>query len=184
MWSDAIAFSSVVDVAALSTPRNSFHILTSDSRRLVFQCRPTASTSEINDLDDGQGEIASAEMWCSQLDYLCGLDQPREELTTLTPNLEHDADIYQVDGDQAARMRQLVADGDVEQLLSMIQAASIGGEDHRTIIDEEGNSLLLLALKFCSDADLPVMVEQLANLRVACNKRNLEYVSSDAANCC
>lgn len=200
-----IPFADILEVTLVDAPPNSFQIVASGPRTVVFQYRPEherAKEEEDEAEVDAERAIASAkstcvgaEQWCEYLDVFSQYARQQQ-----SSNQRHSPTCKDVDfacaketkgatdsGPRAVptardertftRLTRAIIHQDVAALDALFAA------DPRTaqrIVDESGSSLLVVALKLGAG---PRVVQTLINAGVDCNATNDECVHMLVGSC-
>lgn len=192
----SIPFLEILDVALLDEPANSFQIVTSAPRTVVFQCRPSQEEEqEQQDFQDEERALLGAqrprsmdaEQWCEYLEVFSQYarqqqcahklsNQQQPSPTAHESHTFHNSDMPVFDELVFARITRAIINEDVEALEALLQASTDDQDEepNRTHLmrDEGGSSLLIVALKLGAG---PRIVQILLDAGVDCNAKNNEY---------
>lgn len=186
----SIPFIEIVEVTMPEEPVNSFQIVTSAPRTVVFQCRPEQEACS-GDRAADKPKCIDAEQWCEYLDVFSqyARQQARSDHCTEYSN-QHSPTTTGAYAPQRrfrqprvsqrnapafdevtfARITRAILNEDVTALEELF--VSDEGNCH-LMCDESGSSLLIVAVKLGA---APHIIRALLSVGVDCNAKNNEYV--------
>lgn len=192
-WSDFICLSMIRKASVMTNLPNAFTVLTTDSRRLMFQIRhefpDSSDESHANSIECDGSQAAScpdAAQWCALLIRLCDLEtaeameadrSDQGECETSSDELE-DPSTDSMSTELVAEIRQIISDGDIIALDGLVGLETC----RREFVDAESNSLLLLTLKHCPEVHLTAMIARVVLLGVDPNLASDEYVTTPCSH--
>ncbi|KAK1932224.1 Ankyrin-1 [Phytophthora citrophthora] len=159
-----VAFTDIREVLVLEEPSNCFQIRTFGHRTIAFQWRQEKDEEAANDLAPYRLELDACQ-WQEYLDELSkyARDSPSDGAISGEKNWST-ADIF----NEASRL--LTSERSAHSLPSLLEKAGYGS-DLRDLHDEEGNSLVHLAVRLNLSA---IVIFRLLDMGVDCNHQNNE----------
>lgn len=193
----AIPFSEILEITQRQDVPNSFQIVTTAPRTVVFQCRPSHATTDCADDGDTERALTGAsvthcmdvEQWCEYLDVFSQYARQQQSNQRQSPRAKDTAPLVS-DGDAPsvasdaptydehafARITRAIIHDDVSALDALL---ATDAESLPRMTDDSGSSLLIVALKLGAGAQI---IQTLLGAGVDCNALNHEYVKQ--RRCC
>ncbi|TYZ65004.1 hypothetical protein PybrP1_000452 [[Pythium] brassicae (nom. inval.)] len=184
-----IPFADIVEVTMPEAPPNSFRIVASGPRTVVFQCRPEQEDAE-RVFGTSASSGAAAEQWCEYLDVFSQYARQQQQSSNQRPSPTYkdvesavckeseaasdairSAETTSACDERAfARLTRAIIHEDVAALGAMFAADPSSAQ---RVVDESGSSLLVVALKLGAG---PRVVRTLLDAGIDCNAKNDECV--------